>query len=350
MSATHPLFSIVIPTCRGPAVLQTCLNAVLKMEDSGRNVEVIVVNDGGPRLLKKNLSGGEKAGIRILNQKQLGAAAARNAGARVARGMFLVFLDDDCRPTGKWLKIMAQKAKDRPPTALGGQMVNASIKDPYAAATQGMIDTLYSVMNEDYFHARFLTSSNFVVPRNAFLNLGGFDEGYEGAGGEDRDFCRRWIHAGYEMIFVPEAVVVHAHESSPGHFLRQHFGYGKGAFGYYRGGRGFPGDGKGFAGFYLELLRSPVKCRPMADKLLLECLMIVSQIATGAGFLAAWFMEVFGALRGVIKNENVQFRKKQLKQHDRFKSAEGTSRKKIAEKGQGAQKQTDKPLPARREA
>ena len=48
--------------------------------------------------------------------------------------------------------------------------------------------------------------------------------------GEDRDLCDRLIGHGYRLIFVPDALVRHAHFLTFRAFCRQHFNYGWGAY------------------------------------------------------------------------------------------------------------------------
>jgi GT2 family glycosyltransferase len=70
------------------------------------------------------------------------------------------------------------------------------------------------------------------VPRHEFLEVGGFDAPmFEGlAGGEDREFCERWVQAGRRMEYVSDAIVTHAHPLTLRSFWRQHFAYGRGAW------------------------------------------------------------------------------------------------------------------------
>ena len=291
-------FSIIIPTCRGPVALKKCLGSIFDM-DHGRTHghEVIVVNDGGPVLDEKSTFFLKGTPVHIVNQANQGAAAARNAGAKMARGKFLIFLDDDCLLHRQWLKIISRKLVNNPPTMLGGQMVNGCSASRFAAATQIMMDYFYQNSNQQKGGTRFLASSNLVVPREPFLAMGGFDESFPGAGGEDRDFCRRWLDAGYCLTHVNQAIVYHFHDLGLKQFMAQHFNYGRGAFRYYRKTGFNTGNDKRSVAFYLRLLTSPLGKEQDLGKYKLICCLLLSQGATGLGLFHGFICIILALLQ-----------------------------------------------------
>jgi len=98
------VFSVVIPTCNRPSRLRACLESRVRVEYPRAQFEVIVVDDGSSTSLKEIVSDYEPhLNITLLVQSNRGPAAARNAGARRAKGRFLAFTDDDCRPAPDWL-------------------------------------------------------------------------------------------------------------------------------------------------------------------------------------------------------------------------------------------------------
>jgi glycosyltransferase involved in cell wall biosynthesis len=85
-----PLFSIILPTYGRPQFLRDALASVLAQ--TLQNFECIVVDDGSPTPVDPD-SDDRIQLIRRLGKG--GAAAARNSGLEVARGKYVVFLDDD---------------------------------------------------------------------------------------------------------------------------------------------------------------------------------------------------------------------------------------------------------------
>ena len=234
-----PHCSIVIPTRRRPATLHGCLAAIASSDYPHDRMETIIVDDGGYGGSALNETVAQMRGrlsVRVLRTAGLGPAGARNAGAKDAGGEVLAFTDDDCRVDPGWLRTLCCSIARSEETAAGGQTVNGLRNNRWSAASQHIIDLVYAYYNADPRRAAFLTTNNLAVRKRAFDELGGFDESYRTA--EDREFCRRWLARGHQLVYVPEAIVSHEHELSAAEFFRQHFGYGRGAFQFLRAASG----------------------------------------------------------------------------------------------------------------
>ena len=84
--------SVIIPTI-GRKSLTKAVQSVLTQDFSKDQFEIIVVNDSGNDLAKDEWQRAEN--ITILNTNRVERSLARNSGAAVARGKYLLFLDDD---------------------------------------------------------------------------------------------------------------------------------------------------------------------------------------------------------------------------------------------------------------
>lgn len=87
--------SVIIPVYNVAAYLPECLDSVLNQDH--RDLEVILIDDGS-----KDDSGSicdryaaEDNRVKVIHQKNAGAAAAKNAGLRIATGEYLSFVDSD---------------------------------------------------------------------------------------------------------------------------------------------------------------------------------------------------------------------------------------------------------------
>jgi GT2 family glycosyltransferase len=163
-----------------------------------------------------------------------GPAAARNRGAQRAQGELLAFTDDDCRPEPGWLRALVRAWAGDPDLAVGGRTTNGLPENPFAAASQTVVDLVYAHYNDNGngAGARFFASNNLAVPTESFRALGGFDERFTTS--EDRDFCARWLASGRRLAFASDAVVAHDPRMTFGGFCRRHFDYGRGAYHYHR--------------------------------------------------------------------------------------------------------------------
>ncbi len=275
----QPVFSVVVPTRNRPRELAACLAALARLDYPPDRLEVIVVDDGGDEAIALAPSGGLP--VTLCHQAHGGPARARNTGAEAAGGTFLAFTDDDCEPDPGWLRA-AEGVLGSGAAAAAGRSMNGPDGGRLAAASQLLVDYLYSHYNADPEDARFATSNNFVVDREVFRAVGGFDEAFTRAAGEDRELVHRLRAHGHRIVYAPDAVVQHRHQLDPPGFWQQHFDYGRGSALYRR-----RADRAAFEpfSFYRDLLRCPEGSRVRRSQL--AALLAVAQVANAAGYAYA---------------------------------------------------------------
>ena len=286
MQSTPPFFSIIIPTYNRAASLRTCLASLVCLNYPPERFEVIVVDDGSLASLQPLVNCfTHQLSITLLSQAHAGPATARNTGAACATGTFLAFTDDDCCPAPGWLQALAACFTKAPDCLVGGKTVNALPTNPYAAASQHLIEYIYAFYNADPQQAGFFAANNIAVPAEQFRSLGGFDPRFHRAAAEDRELCDRWRHHGSRFAYGPEAVVYHQHQLTFQTFWQQHYSYGQGAFRFHalRARRGW-GRLRPDPCFYLPLLWRPL-LRQRSAGLWLTSLLSLAQVANTVGFL-----------------------------------------------------------------
>ncbi len=107
MTDKSPLVSVIIPAFNAAEFIGETLDSVFAQTFT--DFEVIVINDGSPdtqqleQVLRRFPSK-----LRYIKQENQGAAAARNAGLRAARGELVAFLDAD----DTWLPTFMEKQID----------------------------------------------------------------------------------------------------------------------------------------------------------------------------------------------------------------------------------------------
>lgn len=211
-----PHFSVVVPVRNGGEAFGICLEALRRSHF--RDFELIVVDDGSR---DGSADRAEKAGARVLSTPGgRGPAAARNLGARHARGTFLLFLDADCEVGPDTLEVLARTLgwKESPSAAFG------SYDD--APAAVGFV-AQYKNLVHHYVHQRGREeASTFwagcgAVRRSVFLELGGFDERrYARPSIEDIELGRRLKAAGHRIVLARDAHVKHHKRWSLGGLVR----------------------------------------------------------------------------------------------------------------------------------
>lgn len=287
MTAAPPDVSVVVPTYERPGRLANCLAALALLEFPRARFEVIVVDDGSTTPVQPVADAYRDAlPLTVHRQANGGPARARNAGAERASGRWLAFTDDDCAPTPGWLAALVGCLTDHPDALVGGRTVNGLPDNRYAEASQLLV-TYITAYYASADRIGFFASNNIAVPAGRFRALGGFDEHFPLAAGEDRDLCARWAEQGGELVHTPDAVVEHVHALDLAGFWRQHLNYGRGAASYHgrRAARGGHPPRLEPLRFYLDLVRSPLRSHPPSRALPLVALLSVSQVANAAGFL-----------------------------------------------------------------
>lgn len=221
-----PKISIVIPSFGRPNRLARCLASLARLD--GGPYETVVVDDGSPKPLEPVC---RNAGpwVRAVRQQNSGPAAARNRGVSVATGDFICFTDDDCIPDPGWAKALIAAQQGDPLKLVGGRVDNAFPDNLFSETSQSITNWLYSWHKSKGRKAQFFTSNNIGCARQTFLDIGGFDESFPLAAGEDRDFGMRWKRNAGSLVFAPRARVSHAHDLDIRGFWRQQSNYGRGA-------------------------------------------------------------------------------------------------------------------------
>jgi GT2 family glycosyltransferase len=287
MKKHNPLFSIIVPTRNRPEQLLNCLNSIACLNYPKDHFEILIVDDGSqayPASVIKRFK--DRLDIILIEQSRSGPAAARNAGARKAKGSYLAFTDDDCMPAQDWLERLRDRFERNPNDAIGGRTVNALPDNPFAATSQIIIDAVYGYKNRDPEKALFFASNNLALPARVFRAVGGFHPGFVTS--EDREFCDRLVWKGYGMVYDPEIVIYHAHDLGLASFWRQHLGYGRGALRFRRTRatrRNRPMEFEPLS-FYADLFLFPLSKPGRKNRALIEGLLIMSQFSSLLGYLS----------------------------------------------------------------
>ena len=148
------------------------------------------------------------------------AAYARNVGARVARGSLFAFCDGDDIVNEGWLIALTDCMTGR--SAVGGRLVESGMTERQRRARPAMTpDAL-----PKFFGVPYMGSGNMMITREAFEEVGGFDE--ELIRCEDIELSWQLIAAGHVIGFASDARVTYRHRDRTTTMLRQHFAYGRG--------------------------------------------------------------------------------------------------------------------------
>jgi glycosyltransferase involved in cell wall biosynthesis len=93
MSFKYPLVSVIVPAFNAEEYIMECLSSVINQ--TYRNLEIIVINDGSTDRTKDMLGNINDPRLIILNQPNKGCSAAKNIGLKISKGDFIQYLDAD---------------------------------------------------------------------------------------------------------------------------------------------------------------------------------------------------------------------------------------------------------------
>jgi glycosyltransferase involved in cell wall biosynthesis len=283
-----PSITVVVPTRDRLASLRRTLTA-LQGQSGADEVEIIVVDDGSTDGTEAFLAGLTATGAIVhVTGEGRGAAAARNAGIRRARAEVVACTDDDCEVPPDWAARMRRRLVETGAMAVGGRVVAASEASRPARLSQAITNGIARSLNGSGPEAAFLTSNNVAYRAGALHEAGLFDEGFEGAGGEDRDLHARLRARGGRLVYAADIVVTHRPPMGWREFLRQQAAYGRGARRYYRRRRNEPAQPRPMTpGQYLRAFAAAVgEARP-GDLAALALGLPLSQAAVAWGYLRA---------------------------------------------------------------
>ncbi len=188
---SSPRFSVIIPAYNAAAFIHRAIDSVLEQHHAAH--EIIVVDDGSSDKLHDVLAQyGNK--LRYLRQDNAGVSAARNLGAREASGDWLCFLDADDWYYPDRLAAHASLIENQPDldfltgdydyvrpdgSRISGSMeLHASGRHMLAKAGN-LLDVIMTASDMEEFVAQhFGDTHTLSVPRDAFLQVGGYPGGY----------------------------------------------------------------------------------------------------------------------------------------------------------------------------
>jgi GT2 family glycosyltransferase len=218
--------SVVIPALNAASTIEGCLAALA--EQTVLPGEVIVVDDGSTDSTPEIA---QRMGAEVITQDRGGAGAARNRGAKAARGELLLFTDSDCAPVPSWVESLVETLDANGVVAARG--VTTSLQpEPAARFAQLEYDEKYRQLAQ-HESVDMVATYSAAYRRDAFWRFGGFDEGFLGATSEDQELSFRIADAGLTIVFVPGAAVRHHHHTSLRAYVRRKFwiGYAKARIG-----------------------------------------------------------------------------------------------------------------------
>ncbi|HEX8069164.1 MAG TPA: glycosyltransferase [Pyrinomonadaceae bacterium] len=213
-----PVASIIIPVYNKAAYTFQALRALLREVDLSRH-EIVVVNNASTDETARLLAHFGALLTVVNNEENRGFVDACNQGAGVARGRFLVFLNNDTAVRPGWLAGLVETVeRDERVGAVGSLLLypDGTIQEAGAIIWRdGAVHHYGWGRRADDRRCNFArevdccSGASLLVRRELFDRLGGFDARFAPAYYEDADLCMGVRALGHKVVFQPASRLVH---------------------------------------------------------------------------------------------------------------------------------------------
>jgi glycosyltransferase involved in cell wall biosynthesis len=215
-SPTTPFVSVVVCVHNEERWLESCIDSLLSQNYPDERYEIILIDDGSSdsshaiaqRAIESRSGGAPR--IRMGTQRHSGLSAARNAGAFLASGEIVAYIDGDALADESWLKEQVRPfIRNERVAVVGGRI---EILNPGAFAPEYLDIARHLQIFGPTVYRNPIIGCNFAVRRSAFDAVGGFYEEFRQRG--DESVFLEKLRGVYEWDVAPGAIVRHERPAS----------------------------------------------------------------------------------------------------------------------------------------
>lgn len=207
--------SIVIPNFNGEELLKINLPIIKKVMENPVNKisEVIIVDDGSKDGSIEFIRNNYPKIILVCYKKNRGFSSAVNVGIKLSKGNLIVLLNNDVKPQENFLGGIFKYFSDKRLFAVSFH--EKGYGWAWGKFQDGFIIYEPGKESKEYHSTFWVSGGSGIFRREILFKLGLFDERlFSPFYWEDLDLSYRALKHGYKILWIPEAEVVHNHEST----------------------------------------------------------------------------------------------------------------------------------------
>jgi len=235
MTLDAKLISIIIPTYKRPKALERVLQSVDGSKVEGFDVEIVVADNdplASAAEFMAKFTASSRSPITHIHVPEPGVSNARNGALAVAKGRYILFIDDDMEADLGWAQTLVHGALKYEATLAFGP-INAKMP----AADNPLFDYMQPLFcrKRDYdtglMNEGIGTGNSFIDRGREDLPEPAFDPALNHSGGEDNVFFDHLIAQGAKVAWIEAAMTVEhvpADRATLNFVWRRNFAWGQG--------------------------------------------------------------------------------------------------------------------------
>lgn len=218
------LFSIIISTYNRSYLLGKAIRSIL--DQSNQDFEIIVsddasIDDTGQIVREFN----DSRIAYLYNKVNSGLSAARNTAIKLAKGEYIIFMDDDTILKNDFLETLKRAAGNNEVNVLCPRILEPVTNEPFVG--------IFSNKKEKYlgyFDFNYFIGLAHAIRKEIVLKIGSFDErfgvGSKYRAAEESDYFFRLKQSREAVLYCPELVVYHPCEKDTSDSKAFNYAYG----------------------------------------------------------------------------------------------------------------------------